>query len=604
MSLFATALIACSPAPGALAAPAPAPSGDQEVFAVYCAGAPALLTDPRDRHLLDALSMLDERLAELPQETGGKAQIPPDVVPLVSRLVGGPMSLRVGLAAEPIEGMPVPLFAQLSLPEGDPAAAQVTADRVARLLQMAGIEAQPSEGGLPRLGAPVPAWAGAHGNDFVLAVGKSDSGPVRLDGHRLPAGVEPLIGVRMDYGLFMQFMLQLAQQSGEADMMQGYEMMKSFGLADMKFEWVAGHDDERSYSVMSMPGYARTMRETGTLPEHALTEGALRMVPEDATWAAVGSINVAGTFDLVMSSIRAMMAEEYDQQQDPIELLASFTGIHLEHDIIDNLGATWGCYASDSTGGGGMLSLVLFMELADAQALAETRTRLQDMLNGFAQMGAKGYVRVRRWQQDEAEYATLSFPGLPVPFEPTTVIDSGYAFMGLTPQAALAAVAQARSGAHSLLDNGAFRQQMDHPLEGLYAVSFCDTPRLLRDGYGMTSLLCSALSNAVRSPRNPSREPGVILPPYREFVAGARAVVGYAYVDGDDYVQEQRSDRSVLVNAASAIGFVASNPLILGLAAAIPMGIAQAESEQEKTRFRAEIRQLRSELETQAPSDR
>ena len=131
MSLFATALLACSPAaPGTLAAPA----DDQEVFAMYSAGAPKLLSDPRDRNLLAALSMLDERLAELPQETGGEVKFPPDVVPLLARLIGGPMSLRVGIGSEPIDGMPVPIFAQVSLPEADPETAQATAGRIASLL--------------------------------------------------------------------------------------------------------------------------------------------------------------------------------------------------------------------------------------------------------------------------------------------------------------------------------------------------------------------------------------------------------------------------------------------------------------------------------------
>jgi hypothetical protein len=128
--------------------------------------------------------------------------------------------------------------------------------------------------------------------------------------------------------------------------------------------------------------------------------------------------------------------------------------------------------------------------------------------------------------------------------------------MGLTPQAALAAVSQARSGERCVLDNPAFQAQMDRSLEGLYAVSFFDTARMLREGYGLSSLLCSGLANTVRSPRNDARNTEMILPPYREFVAGAKAVVGYAYVDGDDYVQEQRSDRSVLVNGTSFMGFL------------------------------------------------
>ena len=35
---------------------------------------------------------------------------------------------------------------------------------------------------------------------------------------------------------------------------------------------------------------------------------------------------------------------------------------------------------------------------------------------------AQGYVRLKSWEQGGTHFATLTFPGLPVPFEPTAAI--------------------------------------------------------------------------------------------------------------------------------------------------------------------------------------
>ena len=56
-------------------------------------------------------------------------------------------------------------------------------------------------------------------------------------------------------------------------------------------------------------------------------------------------------------------------------------------------------------------------------------------------------------------------------------------------EAALGAVQQARSGERSLLDNEAMRQQLAGGTEGLYGLTFYDTPRMIQSGYGLTSLM-------------------------------------------------------------------------------------------------------------------
>lgn len=557
-------------APMTTVSPAPQDAqGDQDLLLFYCAGADALFVDEKDRGLLEALRLVDDRLVELPRELGGDP-IPPDVLPLVARMLEGPMRLRAGIGTEEIAGLPFPFFAQLTLPSADNAGAREISGRIARLMEMGGMppgDADPN--GLTAMPLPVPAWYGARGDDFVMALGKTVDTAPHFGALGLPDGVKPSMAFRMDYGGIMETVMDVAEMSGE-DPSEIQQIVDMMGLDGLDIRWAMGSDDRRAYSVATMQGYAATMRDMGTLPEAPLSQRAIGAVPMDAVWAYLATSNLQGTVDMVLAMLEEPLRQE--GMDDPIEALAQFTGIHLENDIIRHMGSSFGAYTSDSTGGGGLLSLVIFFDLKDAESLGETADRIEEMLNGIAQAEAEGYVRTSSWESEGSEFTSLTFPGLPIPFEPTISFTDGFMFVGLTPQATLAAVAQARSGGTNVTHNKRFQYQMAGSTDDLFALSFVETARLLRDGYGVTSLMCSALANATRSPHDPSRSAGMILPPYRELSNGAIASVMTARLSGDDLVQETRSDRSLLVNMTALVGAITSGPLA-PLALAIPFGL-------------------------------
>ena len=76
-----------------------------------------------------------------------------------------------------------------------------------------------------------------------------------------------------------------------------------------------------------------------------------------------------------------MARGEPEVADDPVMLLQQNTGFHLYRDFIDPMGAVCGLYASDTTGGGGLLSMVAFVELADAAAWRSTQSRVEDMID-------------------------------------------------------------------------------------------------------------------------------------------------------------------------------------------------------------------------------
>ncbi|MFT5051112.1 MAG: hypothetical protein ACI8QZ_002520 [Chlamydiales bacterium] len=552
---------------------------DEELLALYCASAEKIFVDPKDAALLAALRLLDDRLAELPVELQAEGQVPPDAIPMVTRLFSGSKSLKVGISGEAMPGMPLPLFAQLALPELSPGEAGEVAARVGRLMELTGMPPTTfNADGLAQLPGPFPAWFGAHAGNFMVAVGKTSNPGVSLTDHGLPAGVEPTFIFRMDFARFFELGMGFAEAYGGEEAAQLNEMLTLAGVDKLKMSVATGTDGERRHMVTRMPGYAKAMRDAGTGPNGPMDAELLRMIPQDATWAFAGAVNVRGGLEMMLKMIEKNFGDAMGGA-DPLDMLASMMGgVHLMNDVVGHIGSTGGIYASDTTGGGGFLSTVAFIELSGADELYDAEETIGGILNMIAGAQAKGYVQVRYWERDGTDYQTLTFPGLPVPFEPTIAHAGNCLIVCATPSTAVAAVAQARSGSTSIMDNTRFTEQLPNGLDNAYSVTYFDAPRLIRDGYGATNLLCSALANATRSPSSPQRDAGIIIPGYHELMAGSKATVALAWADGDDFIQHQQSDRSVLVSMASSFGFISSSPLLFVLPAiAVPALMGKLE---------------------------
>ncbi|MCP3915624.1 MAG: hypothetical protein GY711_08725 [bacterium] len=540
----------------------PVPAQDAEFFSMYVADAADMFRHPKDQALLAALRLVDDRLKELPGDIPDMPPLPPAVFDLATHLLVGEKTIHIGNLADAPAGSPFPLYVQLAMKEGDAERAADMHQSIRDLVAGFGVELPPAENGMTPIPVPAPVEVlfGQQGGDFVVTAGKTEIRPIGLEGTGLPPGVAPSLLMHIDYAHFLDLMFSGMAMEAPNQAEEMRNMMSLLGVDDLVFDMAAGSNADNTFTMLTMPGYGKVMRETGVAPERTLTAADLALVPRDATWASVGAFNLRGTIESILTGLGPML--EGQGIGDPVEMLQGMTGFHLYEDIVDNFGSTWGLYASDTTGGGGLLSIVAFVELSDAQRLRQTQERVTDMIDGLGEMEAEGYVRVRDWEHGGAQLASLTFPGLPVPFEPTIVTTATHLFISATPQGAVAAVEQASGRNGSLVERPDFQAQLPGRVEGAYAVSFMDSKRLIRDGYGMTSLLCSALVNGTRSRMNLERDAGVILPSYHELAAGAKATVSLARVVGDDYVQVTQSDPSVLVNVASFAGLVGSSPML------------------------------------------
>src|SRR5262249_36893971 len=145
---------------------------------------------------------------------------------------------------------------------------------------------------------------------------------------------------------------------------------------------------------------------------------------------------------------------------------------------------------------------------------------------------------IRPWQDGDTQLFSLNFPGLPVPFEITYAFKGNWLIAGITPQATLAATRQGKG--KGIRDNAGFADIVGG--KEILSFSFIDTPRTMRDGYQYVSLAGSALANAVRSPIDAARDPGLIVPTFAELKAGAKPMVSFSYWRGDDLISESHSD--------------------------------------------------------------
>ncbi|MBK7406080.1 MAG: hypothetical protein IPJ41_16110 [Phycisphaerales bacterium] len=346
--------------------------------------------------------------------------------------------------------------------------------------------------------------------------------------------------------------------------------MGLIGDEAMRIEFQAGATPSASVSKMIVRGAAKYAKHLA-LPTEAITAAELRAVPADAYGASIGKASFASIDRAV-----EQMTEQGLPVQNFLDEFEDATGVDLVEDVFHSLGGTFALYNAESTGGGSLLSAVAMMTIKDHDRFTDALRSLANVANDkLEEAGKPGmYVAIEHWVPEAGiDVLSLRFPGLPVPFEFSFAMTDSWFIGALTPQAAVAAARQAiGKGDDGLTANPRFAPVFKEHGKGATQISFVDTPRSLRAGYPILSLMASGVSNLVRSPTDHGvRDPGMILPLYRDLLgSNPVASVRITRWEGEDLVTSGWGDRSLLVNAGGDMG-VASAALPLA-AAAIGVG--------------------------------
>lgn len=548
----------------------PVASGD--MLYLWSGGMDALLVDPKDHGVRDALRHMGARMLELPEELE-EPEFPGDAIDLALAAFMGPMSLSVGPAEDPDSGMPI--RAQMEFRNATPEEARMRADRLTRV--MSSFE-MPSLGvdeaiGLSRLDFGM--FQVLHG---VALAGRADTVVIAANGLEvrerdlgtldLPAGVEPAMAFRFDYESLADMI----------DMFAGPEAadtLRSMGMGDIVIQGGFGHGSDRSYGSMRTIDWVPMARTTNALPSGSIEPAALAAIPRDATMALVTRTNLASivhalnqaTADSAMAAedmvVEENEAAELPANMDPLLFLRELTGLDVERDLIANLGETFGLYMSDATGGGGFFSTVAFVRVADEPALRAAIERLEGRLEDMAADQGLSGLAMRHSQHAGADITTVSVSGWPIPIEPSWAIRDGWMFASASAQGLRAALDQAAQSSSDITDNERFRAEVSGSLDDLVSLSYVDVPRFARDAYPFTVMIGSALSNGISSVAEPDRVPVGIVPSYAEFLRGSHATLALGRIEGDDLVIQSCGDRSLLVQVAGMTGAVGPLPLML-----------------------------------------
>jgi hypothetical protein len=548
-------------------APQAADGQGQPVLVVDHAGMSAWFDDPKDRAFGEALLLLPTRIRELPGEID---DIPPEVAGLMAMgfdAVTSPSRFSLTYDAQNAQGAGFGVGVVLSLLTGDRAQATSLTGAVGTMLRMsdAPFEPAPSERweGMNELQTPVgPVAYGARqagdGWLFELLAGAVDDPDAAFAALPKAPGADfkPIVRCRFDASAIDEGIDAWRGMMGP-DEAQGFDMMAGYlekyglaGDAPISVDCVFGRtsNDMVAHTVVHD---AANYRESWHMSDTTLASADFLAIPSDASvaWLAKSS------WEWVAQTVEEV--EQFNPRvREPLDMFEDMTGVNVLDDVVGSLGDTMAVYISDATGGGGLFSGVLLVSVKDKETLSGALSSLTGQANEMADQSplGPGHIRFTLWRHDELSLTSLRFPGLPVPLEVTFAMAGDWLVLSASPQGAIAAARQAMGkGDKGLWGNESFAGTVSRD-RAYVSVAFADAERNARMGYWLTSMIGSGLANAVRSPSDPAREPGLLVPPFHELMDGATSQVEVTYWDGDALVTDSHSDHSLLAGATVSLG--------------------------------------------------
>ncbi len=525
-----------------------------------------LFADPKDKAFGDALALVPDRIRELPREARG--QMPPEIAPtLIMALtnLARPGRIAICYNGDNPAGGGFGYGVVASVLAADQADTDNIHAQIMTLLahNPGGPRPMPSKRfpGMSDIQTPVALLSfgprkAADGWRYEIIFGTvDDPDAVSKSLPKAPDGLDPVLSLQFDTaGLnpAMDLMKAFAAQNPQAG--EGLNKLQAHGIGGdktVKVDFVAGRTKSEIQSITTMHG-AKALADTWGLSTRPLTKADFAAIPADAS-----DVILHHGKDGAVLDVNAIVAENAEVGHF-LEQFQQATGVNLQADIVEALGTTSAVYLSESTGGGGIGSAVGMISVRDRTKLWSAIGKLSAMANMQADRIpiGPGYVRLVATKDGDNDLMSLRFPGLPVPLEITFALTRDWLIFAPTPQAALAASRQASGkGDNGLTGNKVFAAAYPSD-KNATSVTFSDTARNLSCGYTFLTLIGSAIANGVRSPTDPKREPGLVVPLYNDLKRDIHPSIGFTFWRGDDLVTESHADHSLLVAAAGAGGAI------------------------------------------------
>ncbi len=529
---------------------APGEADTPAVLDIRFAGLDAVTPSAKDRAAYAAFRSLRERVLLLPAELEpGIGDARREQGEAILSTAWNALTGRFGLQVAPGVG-PMGYGAAAWVDPATPMSAQAFLETLLGFADTAGLEIREDAGGqslvTPFGPAPIQTLGAGDREAVFVRLGLDGAVPGSVQPYDLPRGVAPIFSLRLDIRA-LSGMAQMAISAQDPALVQPLQSLGVIGPDAPIVQFALGSTNDRLFSSMRLRDARRLVERSIGGSVVPFEEADLRTLPRDVTLAWAGPVPT----ELVRTLI------DLAAQQggvDPYAEIENTLGVDLAS-VLDAIGPRVTFYQSDSTGGGGVLSAVAIVDLDDRASIERTLDTLIARLHVFAEQEARGYLRVAERTARGHTYASLTFPGLPVPLELSWAFAGDRLVFAASPTGLLAALEQIERPASHAGQNLAFRRAVADriPSAGALAFWYLDAERFAAQGYGLMNLGVSALANAVGGP---GREfaPDPIMPPYAEFMQDIHATGGVAVWNVDDVVVTQVSDESFLALTAAGLG--------------------------------------------------
>lgn len=558
---------------GEAAASSPTSLPIQRLIAFKRAGLGDFLVDDKDKNLKAAIAMLQSRINELPQESEG--QFPQEAlngVEQVFNVISRPSRFAVTFNPQSnvggLMGYGVVASSMFETQEQAGSFGEFVDDSV-----------RANQGALPKLskiytgmrtmtvpGGKLSFGPRAGNKTYDVFFGSVpddvDAACEAIPPHTIE-GLKPVVTGSFD-GEALTPLTNLvgmfAGQASSAALTDYFDNIHKIGLVGpgaVKGTFEMGYTADAMRSRIVVNNAAKAL-EASDMTTARLTAAELNIVPADVHTAVISLIsskNWQSTFDQIRNATETPEGE--NPFAEGVNWINQKAGINIEKDLPAALGGFGGVYSSASSGGG-FLGLVAFFSFKDRDAFITLHDKLVKLAGDqvrAADPRAARYIKLREWKHENVSYYTLTPVGLPVPLEFTYVMSDRVLLAGLTPQSVMSAVKQASGKGDKGILSRKDLAPLDVAKQELLSLTFYDTLTQARKGYNVTTMLGSAVSNAVRSPMgDASREPGIIVPSINELLANVKPSVQFSHRSNGSIIMEHSSDRSALVMVSSVIG--------------------------------------------------
>ncbi len=254
------------------------------------------------------------------------------------------------------------------------------------------------------------------------------------------------------------------------------------GLTGLKhIAYTAGFDGKEWTSQMFVEAPAPRRGLLAMCDSKPISDDLMKSIPESATFAAAGSLDLAKLVEQIRQIAGAVDPEAQQKIDQGLGGLSMMIGKNVQRDILEPLGDQWAFYMSPTVGGSSLAGLVVINQLDDANKAQQGLNALWTFGNNMAAAQMKNQEMKIQGYRTKIGDMTVNYVGMPF-VSPCWGIKDGKLYAGLFPQVIGAASRQ--GGERSILDNADYQKMVQRlNVQKPTSIAFLNLPATAPQAY-------------------------------------------------------------------------------------------------------------------------